>query len=287
MLTIRMMVVVGLMFVLPQENFGQILGRRRCWTCPPPRHPSESVSKPHVPEGNIRRYLRELTAAHAIINWTEYYPEFKDKIDRAVAELDVLASTELFAELQRNPTVKEKLEKDYPAGALGRLMDQGSGAVFISQAEKFVKTLRREMFSHPTLTAIHMVVEEEDINKSFFAEFALKDDHRRAKSLPPTIRFTLGPKRANEKVPLMVHCLFAFRTVKDGKEYSKTLSFDLYLEKVEATVVKGVFVPVLPWKVRNAASDTTRPQPLPSKSAKAGRPNLPMPAIISPTGLTN
>ena len=66
---------------------------------------------------------------------------------------------------------------------------------------------------------------------------------------PAVLAFVnLRPKDAKEKNPVIVHCSFAFMTLKESRAVMKTLDLDLYLEKLEFQ--KGeVFA--YPWKVRN------------------------------------
>jgi len=144
-------------------------------------------------------------------------------------------------------------------------MTKGSASLLLSERAKFVEKLKEEKFSNPVLAKISFEIEDDNPQASkligldpedklqsrllFNAGDWREDPKTVAADTPAVLLFVKRrDKDAKEKIPVTVHCSFVFTALKEGGAVMKTLSFDLYLEKLERP--KGEEFSY-PWKVRN------------------------------------
>jgi hypothetical protein len=173
------------------------------------------------------------------------------KLDFRLHLVDLAYSARLFAHVEMGGKLDDKPGSD-DFKITKQIMTNGSARFFLSEKAKFAEQLKKEEFSDPVLTAIRFEIVDDDL--SAVRVIRLSPTPNWNDEPPPTIaadtRAVLlttshRPKDAAEKIPVVVHCSFAYQAQKQGKAFAKTLSFDLYLETLELQS------DAYPWKVRN------------------------------------
>jgi hypothetical protein len=205
--------------------------------------------------------LEEYARANAARLVEEAVAKALKSIDWRLYEFDLGISARFFAHVEMGGKLNDNPDSDdYKHDK--ELMTNGSARVFLAESAKFKEHLRTEKFSDPVLAKINLeILDDPPVSKR-------TDSHPEAE-LQPVKLFRTGdwredppttvapdtpsfvlitnhrPKDAKEQIPVSVHCSFTYMATKDGKSSTKTLYFELYLEKLETEAVW------YPWKVRN------------------------------------
>ena len=205
-------------------------------------------------QANTARWVAEAVAeALKSVDWSVF--------DRLYM-IDLGLSANLFAHIEMGGKLNDNHDSDDYKLAK-QLMASGSARAFFAEKAKFTEKLRAEKFSDPALATINLEIVDDDPSVSKRTASQPETELRQVKLFrtsdwredPPTKVAPDTPsvlvitnhraKDAKEAIPVLVHCSFAFMSMKDGKTSTKTLYFELYLEKLEAE--DGGY----PWKVRN------------------------------------
>src|SRR5262245_46992711 len=137
---------------------------------------------------------------------------------------------------------------------------RGSASLFLAERARFIEKLRVESYSKVVLALLTIEVEDDDprwqpaLGNGAFESVPISpatSPNKDTEPYTPTVLLMLGhtvrSTRTRAAEPVVAHCSFAYLAQKDGRGVLKTMSFDLYLEKVELRKDSSTF----PWKVRN------------------------------------
>jgi hypothetical protein len=190
-------------------------------------------------------------------------PERRPPAERELLEntplyaMGLSINAELFARVEMHGGLRAKVGTD---DLTKELLAKGSASVFLAERAKFAEKLKGEKFVHPVLAVIYVEVEDDDPkwqppvgngwlqSMPSFAAGRLPQNWEQA-SPAVLLLFSHKVRKApdKDKIPVTGHCSFVFMALKDGKGFMKTMSFDVYLEKVEQREDSVTY----PWKVRN------------------------------------
>jgi hypothetical protein len=190
---------------------------------------------------------------------------FKD-LEKHLYLADWSYSVKLFAHLEMGgkPDGKETITAN-DLLTTNALMTKGSAGVFLSEKAKFAEKLKEERYSNPVLAMMSFEIVDDkqpasqlnglgyDKKLQSYIQFHAsdwRDDSKAVTANAPTVLLFVQrtAKDATEKNPVTIHCAFDYMALKEGRSVMKTLSFDLYLEKLEFQ--KGELF-CYPWKVKN------------------------------------
>jgi hypothetical protein len=176
--------------------------------------------------------------------------------------IDLGLSAKLFAHVEMGGKLDDNPDSDDYKLAK-QLMASGSARVFLAEKAKFVVTMQTEKFSDPVLSTINLEIVDNEPSVLRKTDSQPETELRQVKLFrtrdwredPPTKVASDTPsvlvitnhraKDAKEAIPVIVYCSFTYMAMKDGKTSTKTLCFELYLEKLEPE--DGGYQ----WKVRN------------------------------------
>src|SRR5262245_13813281 len=165
--------------------------------------------------------------------------------------IDLAYSARLFAHVEMGGKLEDKPDND-DYRITQHITTNGSARVFLSEKAKFADRLNKEGFSTPVLTAMRFDIVDDDLSEEITVRLSRKpnwNDDPPATIAPgtPAVLLTTShrTKDAAEKTPVVVHCSFAYSALREGKSFTKTMAFDLYLETLD--LQRDAY----PWKVRN------------------------------------
>jgi hypothetical protein len=171
-----------------------------------------------------------------------------------------LLNATYFAVFETHPDLKAELEADgFKRLVIKELTTSGSLRLFLSESAKFAEKLKEEKFAKSLLAMIYFEIEDDDphwqplAGNGAFQSIPMfwknnapnPTDEARGVLLMLNHKVRKAPDK--DKVPVTAHCSFVFMAMKEGKGFAKTLSYDVYLEKVEQRKDSITY----PWKVKN------------------------------------
>jgi hypothetical protein len=236
---IRLAFIFGLLCALPSDGFCQ--GRRAARQSRWMRPLLEKLAADAAPEMAADAVKKALAKE-----------SFLPQLAHVEYLIDLDSSMRLFAQMQMDPTIREKLERDARSK---ELMSKGSASQFLSETAKFAEKLKAEKFSDPALGMMYFDVEDDTIITAskpgeLSSQLTFKRDSSTGDRDSAAISsfFSVRARDAKQANPITVHCSFVFVTMKENKGYTKTLCFDVYLEELKTQ--EGVKVSY-PWKVKS------------------------------------